>query len=116
MTRVRLVLACLAGVLIGAPALPSNALDCPKRPRCEGCGCKGGTGYRGPDGRCVGFALLDAVCGSPPGDRCVFENAPGTGLNRDCSLAKRKKKPAPPPDIPGPDKTSERLDPTVAKP
>ncbi|RHZ93836.1 hypothetical protein D1920_20590 [Rhodopseudomonas palustris] len=61
---------------------------CPDRPPCKGCGCKGGTGYRAPDGHCVGFRELDRVCGVPP-RRCVFENAPGTGANRDCALAPR---------------------------
>ncbi len=61
------------------------AEPCPDRPPCTGCGCKGGPGYRGPDGRCVGFKNLDRVCGNPPDTRCVFENAPGTGANRDCA-------------------------------
>jgi hypothetical protein len=60
---------------------------CPDRPACTGCGCKGGPGYRAPDGHCVGFAELDKVCGNPA-SRCIFENAPGTGANRECALAK----------------------------
>ena len=67
--------------------LPADAAGCPERPQCEGCGCKGGPGYRGPDGKCVGFRALDKTCGVPPTTRCVFENAPGTGENRDCALA-----------------------------
>jgi hypothetical protein len=68
---------------------------CPERPPCHGCGCKGGPGYRAPDGHCVGFRELDKICGNPP-SRCVFENAPGTGENRECALAPRQpsKKPA----------------------
>src|SRR5258708_607755 len=62
---------------------------CPERPPCHGCGCKGGPGYRAPDGHCVGFRELDKVCGNPP-NRCVFENAPGTGENRECALAPRR--------------------------
>jgi hypothetical protein len=62
---------------------------CPERPPCHGCGCKGGPGYRAPDGHCVGFVELDKVCGNPP-SRCVFENAPGTGENRECALARRR--------------------------
>ncbi|WP_246251990.1 hypothetical protein [Ancylobacter pratisalsi] len=61
---------------------------CPARPPCKGCGCKGGPGYRGPDGNCVSFKNLSRVCGNPPKTRCRFENAPGTGLNRDCALGK----------------------------
>jgi hypothetical protein len=37
----------------------------------------------------VGFAELDKVCGNRP-TRCIFENAPGTGANRECALAKRR--------------------------
>ena len=51
-------------LLIASPALA-----------CKGCGCRGGPGYRGPDGRCVGFAALDATCGVPPETRCTKEGA-----------------------------------------
>lgn len=61
---------------------------CPERPACKGCGCKGGPGYRGPDGKCVGFKQLTKVCGDPPDLRCTFENAPGTGENRECALGR----------------------------
>ena len=67
---------------------------CPERPPCTGCGCKGGPGYRGPDDSCVSFRNLEKVCGTPPETRCVFENAPGTGLNHDCALEPRKSKKA----------------------
>ena len=63
------VLAC-AGPVLAA---------CPERSPCRGCGCKGGPGYRGPDGRCVGFRELAKVCGPQPERRCTFENAPGHG-------------------------------------
>ena len=54
--------------------------------RCEGCGCKGGPGYRGPDGRCVGWKRLNKVCGVPPTTRCTAEGPalltnPGLGLS-----------------------------------
>ena len=56
--------------------------------KCEGCGCKGGPGYRSKtSGECVGFKQLISECGNPPSSaRCVFENAPGTGANRVCVL------------------------------
>jgi len=56
---------------------------------CRGCGCKGGPGWRHiASGRCVGFRDLAAKCGEPPSVKlCVFENAPGTGANRECALA-----------------------------
>lgn len=72
-------------------AAPVYAEGCPERPACKGCGCKGGPGYRGPDGRCVGFKNLDKVCGRPPETRCIFENAPGTGDNRECALKSEPK-------------------------
>ena len=75
----------LVVLLAAAPGVPAKEA-CPERPPCQGCGCKGGPGYRGPDGRCVGFKNLAKVCGEPPDSRCVFENAPGTGENRDCAL------------------------------
>jgi hypothetical protein len=40
---------------------------------CSGCGCRGGPGYRSPDGRCVGWAQLNAKCGNPPTSRCTYE-------------------------------------------
>jgi hypothetical protein len=39
------------------------------------CGEKGGPGYRGPDGRCVGWSAIGRVCGSPPTQRCTAERA-----------------------------------------
>lgn len=83
---------CLAAFAACPPAAAQAA--CPERPACHGCGCKGGPGYRAPDGHCVGFRDLDKVCGSPP-DRCVFENAPGTGENRECALAPRRRQKSP---------------------
>ncbi len=75
---------CLLTVTAGTA--PPAFAACPERPKCEGCGCAGGPGYRGPNGKCVGFKRLDEVCGTPPTLRCDFENAPGTGRNRDCAL------------------------------
>lgn len=40
---------------------------------CSGCGCKGGPGYRGPNGRCVGWGDIGRTCGSPPTLRCTAE-------------------------------------------
>jgi hypothetical protein len=37
------------------------------------CGTKGGPGYRGPNGKCVGWAEIARVCGSPPTTRCTPE-------------------------------------------
>ncbi|MFG1340667.1 hypothetical protein [Xanthobacter autotrophicus] len=75
----------LLAALVAAPLGASAKEACPERPPCEGCCCGGGAGYRGPDGRCVGFKPLIKVCGDPPETRCVFENAPGTAVNYDCA-------------------------------
>src|SRR5215211_7868132 len=37
------------------------------------CGELGGPGYRGPNGKCVGWEAIGRVCGSPPTTRCTPE-------------------------------------------
>lgn len=37
------------------------------------CGDRGGPGYRGPNDKCVGWAELARVCGSPPTVKCKAE-------------------------------------------
>ena len=47
--------------------------------RCEGCGCKGGPGYRDPETRqCVGWGKLENVCGPYPHSLCKAECTPVT--------------------------------------
>ncbi len=41
---------------------------------CNVCGCKGGPGYRAPDGKCVGRRNITKLCGSPPSMRCKRES------------------------------------------
>lgn len=41
---------------------------------CNVCGCKGGPGYRAPDGKCVGRRNITKLCGSPPSKRCKRES------------------------------------------
>jgi len=72
--------------MMAAQPNPAAAEACPERPACHGCGCKGGPGYRGPNGQCVGFKTLTHICGTPPTERCTFENAPGTGANAECAM------------------------------
>jgi len=60
------------GGVSSADAPAAYAADC----RCRGCGCKGGPGWRGPNGQCVSTRALARVCGTPPGSRCRFEGAP----------------------------------------
>lgn len=40
---------------------------------CDYCGCKGGPGWRAPDGKCVGHRNITKLCGSPPSKRCKKE-------------------------------------------
>lgn len=54
---------------VSVPAFAQE--DC----RCQGCGCKGGPGWRGPDETCVSKAKLAEICGSPPGAPCNQEAA-----------------------------------------
>jgi hypothetical protein len=56
------------GFLIPAPTTAIAQEVC----RCKGCGCKGGSGWRGPDGFCVSQGKLAEVCGTP----CKQEAAP----------------------------------------
>ncbi len=43
---------------------------------CHGCGCKGGPGWRKPNGQCASRDELTEVCGKPPGTPCSYEGAP----------------------------------------
>jgi hypothetical protein len=62
---------------IAIAALASVVLNSPVSAQvCAGCGCKGGPGYRAPNGRCVGWADIDRTCGKPPTLRCSAELAP----------------------------------------
>lgn len=54
--------------LAAAVLLHANAVEA-----ASGCGSRGGPGYRGPNGRCVGWGQLGRVCGSPPTTKCTSE-------------------------------------------
>lgn len=45
----------------------------PSLPPCQGCGCKGGPGYRDDEGHCVGWDDLQGRCGTPPTTLCKAE-------------------------------------------
>lgn len=87
--RVWLLLPLLASLTMAADLPPNDAGFCPPNKKCHGCGCAGGPGYRSPDGHCVGFRELERTCGTPPTERCTFENAPGTGAHAECALRPR---------------------------
>jgi len=52
---------------------------------CSGCGCKGGPGYRGPNGQCVSWKTIGRVCGSPPTLSCSAEG-PNAGAEEAAAL------------------------------
>ena len=96
MLRFEVVFGLAIALLIGVPPVEARCVR--DSSFSSGCGCKGGPGWRHiGSGRCVGFRELAAKCGDPPSPKlCVFENAPGTGANRECALAPA----VPPPDDP----------------
>jgi hypothetical protein len=51
-----------------------TALVLLSNPASAGCGDRGGPGYRGPTGRCVGWADIGKTCGNPPTTRCQAES------------------------------------------
>ena len=60
--------------------------------RCQGCGCKGGAGWRGPDGSCVPRASLAQTCGSPAGAPCKQEDAQRICFGKQSALSQPKAK------------------------
>jgi hypothetical protein len=67
-----LVLISFGFLIIPAPSTAVAQEIC----RCKGCGCKGGSGWRGPDGFCVSQGKLAEVCGTPAAAPCKQEAAP----------------------------------------
>lgn len=59
-------------IVVVASLLPLPALAA----KCDWCGCRGGPGYRMPNGKCAGRRALRRVCGDPPSTRCTFEGGP----------------------------------------
>ncbi|GEC56691.1 hypothetical protein BEL01nite_57340 [Bradyrhizobium elkanii] len=47
-----------------------SLLLCVAGPAAAECGERGGPGYRGPNGKCVGWAEIGRICGNPPATRC----------------------------------------------
>lgn len=73
---------------------PSTALA--QEPcRCKGCGCKGGPGWRGPDGFCVSQAKLAELCGSPAGAPCKQENVARVCFGKQAAAAEPSAQAAP---------------------
>ncbi|SHG75803.1 hypothetical protein SAMN02745157_4769 [Kaistia soli DSM 19436] len=55
---------------------------------CQGCGCRGGPGYRAPNGRCVSWAQIGRICGSPPTTHCAAEG-PNAGADEAAQEGQR---------------------------
>lgn len=60
--------------LIVVAAVAGSAAPLTTAEAASGCGSRGGPGYRGPNGRCVGWDQIGRVCGSPPTTRCTSES------------------------------------------
>jgi hypothetical protein len=60
---------------VSSTSSPPRAAATGSACRCQGCGCKGGPGWRGQNGQCVSHADLTKDCGSPPSTRCTYEGA-----------------------------------------
>jgi hypothetical protein len=73
------------GIILGITLLPISAMaaDPPSTglQYCSGCGCKGGPGYRKPDGACANRTdMSSGVCGLAPAYAgCKRENTPPRG-------------------------------------
>jgi hypothetical protein len=63
----------MRALILAATALVCAIVAAAAEDRCSGCGCKGGPGYRAPNGRCVGWADVGRICGSPPTQRWTPE-------------------------------------------
>jgi|ERR1700744_3769042 hypothetical protein len=48
------------------------------------CGTQGGPGYRGPNGKCIGWAEMGRVCGCPPSTGCTAEQAHPDAVKAAC--------------------------------
>jgi hypothetical protein len=53
--------------------------------RCKGCGCKGGPGWRGPEGTCVPEAKLAEICGTPADAPCKLEASPQVCFGKEAA-------------------------------
>lgn len=50
--------------------------------RCSGCGCRGGPGYRAPDGKCASWKDIQRKCGTPPETKCTDERQSPAGKDK----------------------------------
>ena len=80
-------------LLVSPPPISTAAAQ--EACRCKGCGCKGGPGWRGPDGLCVSKAKLAEICGSPPGTPCKQEAAARVCYGKQSAMAAPKPRSTP---------------------
>src|SRR5262245_6259977 len=57
--------------LLSTSALSLLVIATATWPASAACGERGGPGYRGPNGKCVGWEAIGRVCGSPPTTHCT---------------------------------------------
>jgi hypothetical protein len=77
------VISALLMISLGFLMMPAPSMAAaPQACQCKGCGCKGGSGWRGPDGTCVSQAKLAETRGSPAGIPCKQEAAPRVCFGR----------------------------------
>ncbi|HEX2448423.1 MAG TPA: hypothetical protein VHK26_09595 [Methyloceanibacter sp.] len=83
-------------IFFGFSAMPAvETASAQETCRCKGCGCKGGPGWRGPDGFCVSQSKLAAVCGTPPGAPGKQEGAPRVCFGKQAARFESGSQPSP---------------------
>ena len=74
-TRVQLGMSIALLMLAASPVALNQLGEALAQCWCQGCGCKGGPGYRDSTGRCVSHKKLFQICGNPPTTSCTYEGA-----------------------------------------
>jgi len=68
-------IALLSALVVISAKPPASARESAAACMCQGCGCKGGPGWRDRNNHCVSPDQLKKVCGEPPSTNCTFEGA-----------------------------------------
>jgi hypothetical protein len=63
-------------MLAASPVALNQSGEALAQCQCQGCGCKGGPGWRDSTGHCVSHKKLSQACGDPPSPLlCTYEGA-----------------------------------------